>query len=106
MRTRSSKLAEEVTIANEAAQESSEVLEVEPHRISEYLEEAIVDYKSFIRFKKGLERMRVTSYQFRYQITLVLDSVLIGDLVRDLTVKYPILELPEPRRSCQADPPS
>ncbi|RRT59764.1 hypothetical protein B296_00045569 [Ensete ventricosum] len=81
MRTRSSELAEEVTIANEAAQESSEVLEVEPHHISEYLEEAIVEYKAFV-------------------------SVLIGDLVRDLTVKYPILELPEPRRSCQADPPS
>lgn len=38
--------------------------------IPKYHKVTIVDYKAFVMFEKGLERMGVVLYQFGYQITL------------------------------------
>ncbi|RWW40594.1 hypothetical protein BHE74_00053982 [Ensete ventricosum] len=47
-------------------------------------EMAIIDYKAFVGFEKGLERMGLVSYQFRYQIALAC-----------FKTRYPDLELEE-----------
>ncbi|RZR80239.1 hypothetical protein BHM03_00006209 [Ensete ventricosum] len=84
MRTCNSELVEEVMVNNGEAHELKEALEVERHRIPEYRKKAIIDYKASVSFKKGLERTRVTSYQFRYQFALA-----------RFKARYPTLDLEE-----------
>ncbi|RZR87230.1 hypothetical protein BHM03_00014593 [Ensete ventricosum] len=62
MRMCNSELTEEIRIANGDAHKSREAPKVERHHIPECCEEAIANYKASVRFKKGLKRMRVTSY--------------------------------------------
>lgn len=47
-----------------------EALEIEQLMILRHWEEVIIDYKAFIRFRRGLERSRVALYQYRYYIAL------------------------------------
>lgn len=48
----------------------NEVLKVEKSMIPRYQEKAIIIYKAYVRFRKGLERSEVISYQYEYYITL------------------------------------
>lgn len=66
IRMHNSKLAKEVTKANGEARELREALEAKRCWIIVYLVEVIIDYKAFVKFKRGLETMRVTSHQFKY----------------------------------------
>lgn len=60
--------------------------------IPKYWEEVIVDYKTFVGFKKGLERKRVISYQFKYKIDLTY-----------FNIRYPNLEFKDPLTSYLKD---
>ncbi|RWW78464.1 hypothetical protein BHE74_00013316 [Ensete ventricosum] len=51
------KLAEEVATANKEACKLKEALEGNRSHILEYREEAIIDYKASIGFRRGLEKM-------------------------------------------------
>lgn len=70
MRVHNFELSEQVVVTNEQAQGLRDVLEAEQRMIPKYRKETIIDYKASIRFKRGLERRRVISYQFEYQIAL------------------------------------
>ncbi|RRT71075.1 hypothetical protein B296_00031472, partial [Ensete ventricosum] len=52
----------------------------ERSRTPMHQEMAIIDYKAFVGFEKGLERMGLVSYQFRYQIALACFKTRYPDL--------------------------
>ncbi|RWV80896.1 hypothetical protein GW17_00057756 [Ensete ventricosum] len=84
MRIHNSQLIGELMAANGEACKLRKVLKVKQCQILEYREEAITDYKAPDRFKEGVERTKVTLYQFGYQIALV-----------NFKVRYPNLKLEE-----------
>ncbi|RWW73088.1 hypothetical protein BHE74_00019060 [Ensete ventricosum] len=51
------------------AQSVKETLESECS-ISEYQKDAAIDFKAPVKFRNGLERTRLVSYQFGYQIVM------------------------------------
>lgn len=46
------------------------MLQAEQNKVLRHREEVITDYKVSIKFIKGLERLGVASYQFKYLIVL------------------------------------
>lgn len=59
--------------------------------ILKYWEEVIVNFMTSTKFKRGLERIRVVSYQFGYQITLTYFKTRYHklELEKDLFTDYP-----------------
>ena len=63
-------LERKATTIKEQARELGETLEAKRGKVLRHLEEAITDYKVYIRFGKGLERLKIALYKFGYLIAL------------------------------------
>ncbi|RWW30017.1 hypothetical protein GW17_00005428 [Ensete ventricosum] len=72
-----------------------EVLNAKQIMILRYREEAIINYKAFVIFKRRLERSGVVLYQYRYYVTLAHFKMRYPKekIEKDLFFNYPRIEM-------------